>query len=102
MRPPIGGTVMEIDRTMLRRAFGFVAARAAAAVGGGVAVDLLEQGVAAVGDAALHDTEGAAFADFGAGLPLGVDAEGADLAEAGGGEFADRFEEVAGNARCGR
>ncbi len=50
--------------------FGFGSAGAAAAFGGFVAVDLLEEGLAAVGDAAADDAEMAAFAGFGAALPI--------------------------------
>ena len=94
----LGELVAGVDGAMFVGVFGFIAAGAAAAVGGGVAVDLLEEGVAAIGDIAADDSEGASFADGGAGVPLGMDAEGADLAEAGGGEFTEGFQEVSGEA----
>lgn len=84
--------VMRIDRTMLAGAFGFISAGAAAAVHRGVAVDLLDQGISAIGDAAPDHAQGAALADGGAGFPIGMDRQCADAAEPGGGEFADRFQ----------
>jgi hypothetical protein len=86
---------------MLTGAFGLIAAGAAAAVDGGVAIYLLEEGISAVGDAALDDAEGASLADGGAGLPTGMNLESADAAEAGGGELTDGFQEEAGDAGCG-
>jgi len=82
-----------VNRAMLAGTFCLIAAGAAAAVHGGVAVDLLEQWVAAIGNAATDDAKRAAFADGGADLPIGMDRQGADAAEAGGGEFADGFQE---------
>jgi hypothetical protein len=99
--------VAGVDGAVFAGALGFVVAGAATAFGGGVAGDLIEQGFAAIGDAALDDFEGAAFADSGAGLPIGMNAECADLAESGGGEFSEGFEEEASDACwasrcCGR
>ena len=95
------GLVAMGDGAMLGGVLGFVVAGAAAAVDGGVAVDLGKEGVPAIGDAAADDAEGAAFADGGTGLPTGVNAERADLAKSGRGEFAQRLQQVAGDARSG-
>ncbi len=86
------GLVMRIDRAMLGGAFGFVSAGAAASVHRGVAVDLLQQRISAIGNAAADDPQRAALADGGAGFPIGMNRQCADAAEPGGGEFADRFQ----------
>ena len=97
-----GGLMMSINRAMLMRAFGFVAGGAAAAFGGGVAVDLLQKGVPAIRHAALNHAQRTAFADGGAGFPVGVRFDGADVPEPRGGKFTDRFQDEASHAgsRC--
>jgi hypothetical protein len=97
-----GSLVMRVDGAVFFGAFGFVVAGAAAAFGcwvsGDVGGELVKEGFSAIGDAALDDFEGAAFADGGPGLPIRVDAQGTDFAQAGGGEFGEGFEEEAGDA----
>jgi hypothetical protein len=93
--------MMAVDRTMLAGAFCLIPAGTAAAIHGGVAVDLLKEGVSAIRDAAFDDAQGAAFADGGAGLPIRMDFQGTDAPEAGGGEFADSFQEKAGDSGYG-
>jgi hypothetical protein len=82
---------MLVDGAVFAAAFGFVMAGTAAAFGGGVAGDLVKQGFSAVGDSALDNFEGAAFTDGGSGLPVRVDGERADFAQAGGRELAECF-----------
>ena len=93
--------MMAVDWTMLAGAFCLIAAGAAAAIDGRITVDLLEQWIPAIRNAAFDDAQGAALADGGAGLPIGMDLQRADAAESGGGEFADGFEEKAGDSGCG-
>ena len=82
-----------VDRAMLAGAFGLIAAGATAAIHGRIAVDLLQQGVAAIRDPATDDAKRAALADRGSVLPLGMHRHRPDAAEAGGGEFADGFQD---------
>ena len=91
---------MGINRAMFVGAFGFVAGGAAATVDGWVAIDLLEQGIPAIGYAALDHPERAAFADCGAGFPMGMDLDRADVSKSCGGEFSDGFQEEASDAGC--
>ena len=50
----LGRLVMPVNRTMLARAFGFIAAWAAAAVNGRIAVNLLQEGISTIRYAAFH------------------------------------------------
>ncbi|MGD0540872.1 MAG: hypothetical protein ABSB33_05070 [Tepidisphaeraceae bacterium] len=84
-----------VDRAMLAGAFSLIAAGTAAAVHGRITVDLLQQWVAAIRDPATDDAKRAALADRGAVLPFGMHPQRADAAEAGGGKFADGFQEKA-------
>jgi hypothetical protein len=93
--------MMPVNRAMLAGALGLIAAGAPAAIYGGVAVNLLQQGISTIRNAAFDDTQRAAFADGGAGLPIGMNLERADPAKAGGGEFADGFQKEAGDSGCG-
>jgi hypothetical protein len=74
---------------------------ASASVDGRVAVELFEQGVAAIGNAAADNAEGAAFTDGRADFPIGVNAHRPDLAQPCGGEFTDGFEKVSSDAGRG-
>ena len=67
---------------MFIRAAGFVAAGAAAAIDGGIAFDLLEERSSAVRNTARDDSQGAAFADRGAILPVLIDAARSEVAQA--------------------
>lgn len=92
---------MRINRAMLRGVLGFIVAGATAAVDGRIAIQLPKQGIAAIGNSAADDAQGASFADGGAGFPLGINALGADFPEPGGGEFAQGFEKVTRDAGRG-
>ena len=65
-----GGAIARIDRAMLAGVFGLGVCRAAATVGDGVAIDVLQEGPAAVRRSALHDAQGASLADGGPGGPV--------------------------------
>jgi hypothetical protein len=90
-----------VNGAMFPGAFRFISAGTSAAVHGRVAVDLLEQGIAAIGNTAADHAKRASLADGRAGFPLGIDSQGADAAETGGGEFAERFQEKTGYAGRG-
>lgn len=79
---------MCVDGAMLGGAFGLVAARAAAAVEGRIAVDLLQQRIPAIRYTAAHHPQRAGFADFGSDLPMGMNLQGPRIAKAGGGKSA--------------
>ena len=55
-----------VDRAVLGGRFGFVVGGAATADFGGVAIDLLEEGSAAIRNLAMDDAQRAGFADGGA------------------------------------
>jgi hypothetical protein len=73
---------------------GFFAARAPAAVDGGVAVDLFQEGIPAIADAAPNDAHGAALAHLGSLLPLGMDFLQSGAAQAGAGEALEGASEL--------
>jgi len=77
----VGGTVGGGDGAVLVGVPGLVAGGAAAPFFGFVAEGFAVGGLAAIGDFADGDAQGAAFADFGAEGPLGVD--GADTGATG-------------------
>ena len=93
---------MRINRAMLPRVFRFVVARASAAIDGGIAIELLEQWVAAIRNPTTDHANRAAFADGRAGFPIRMDALRANLPQPGGGEFTDRLQKVSGDAGCSR
>jgi hypothetical protein len=94
----LGCLVMCIYRAVLAGAFRLVAAGAAAAVDGGVAVELFQEWVSAKRNAAAHHAQRAALADFGAIFPLGVNSGSSDLSQSCRGEFAQGFEKVSGDS----
>jgi hypothetical protein len=69
----LSGLMMGINRAMLARAFRLIAAGAPAPIHGGIAVDLLKQGISAIRNATTDDAKGAAFTDGGASFPIGMD-----------------------------
>jgi hypothetical protein len=83
-----GGLMVKVDGAMFGGGAGFVAAGAATAFDGWVAVNVLKKGFAAVGDAATNDAKGAAFADGGSRFPVRRDGFESDPSKLGGEEFA--------------
>src|SRR4051812_36594635 len=81
---------------MLPRRFCFLPGRAPAAVGDGIAIDFLQEGSPAIGDAAVQDAHVTSLADGGAGWPVAVGGENRELPQPRrrrlGGGFGDRGE----------
>jgi len=65
-----GQAVAAVEGAVLGGVFGLVTGRAAASVGR-IAVEIFKQGFPAIGDAAPHHAHRAAFANGGAGGPIG-------------------------------
>ena len=72
--------VVRIDRTMLIRRFCLFVGWASATIQRGVAIDVVKERAAAVGDAAMEDAHVAAFADGGAGGPVAAGGENGETA----------------------
>lgn len=67
-----------IDRAMLAGAFRLIAASASASIHRRVAVDLLQQRIAAIRNPATDDPQRATLADLGPLLPIRMDGQAAD------------------------
>lgn len=75
---------MNVDRTVFAGRPSFIAGRASAAVEGGIAVHLLQEGRAAIRDATMHHAQRASFADGRATGPVHGNRERAEAAQPGG------------------
>ncbi len=83
----LGGAVAVVEGAVFVRGLGLFADGAAAAIFGGFAVDFLEEWAAAVGDAAVDDSEETGFADSGSSGPIDGLGKEAESAKARGGGF---------------